>query len=184
MVDGLMQKTFLRLIPSWVTPNQLTILRIIMTPFVIFLLVNENYVWGLVLFFFAMITDAMDGALARTGNMITDLGKIMDPFADKLLMVPVALIVIIKFSNPFIVLIIVLTESVLGIGGLYRKFVKKKNVQAETVGKLKVIFQSFALGFLMLYAIVLIPEVLVFAETLLYVSIFLGLLSLFSQKGI
>lgn len=184
MVDEFMKNTFLRIIPSWIRPNQLTVLRILMTPFVIYLLISEQYLWGLVLFFIAMITDAMDGALARTGNMITEFGKIMDPFADKLLMVPVALIMIMKFSDPVLVYIIIFTEVVLMTGGLYRKFVKKRPVQSETVGKLKVIFQSFGLGVLILYAFISFWPVLALAETLLYISIFLGLLSLFSQKGI
>lgn len=72
-------------------PNKLTLLRIILVPlFVFFLLVNAipfNYLWALLVFIGASITDFFDGYYARKHNMITDFGKFADPLADKILVI-------------------------------------------------------------------------------------------------
>ncbi len=70
-------------------PNKLTILRIILVPFfVLFLLISAipfNYLWALLVFIGASVTDFFDGHYARKHNMITDFGKFADPLADKIL---------------------------------------------------------------------------------------------------
>ncbi len=76
---------------NWNVPNALTALRILMVPFFAWaLLVDDGQssgwrwvAWGL--FILAMITDKIDGDLARKHNLITDFGKIADPIADKAL---------------------------------------------------------------------------------------------------
>lgn len=72
-------------------PNKLTLLRILLVPlFVIFLLVNTipfSYLWALIIFILASITDFFDGYYARKNNMVTDFGKFLDPLADKILVV-------------------------------------------------------------------------------------------------
>lgn len=71
-----------------VLPNQLTVLRIILTPVFLFLFISENPVLkqiSLGVFFVAAITDWYDGWLARKFNYITNWGKFMDPLADKIL---------------------------------------------------------------------------------------------------
>ncbi len=70
-------------------PNKLTVLRILLVPvFLLFLLVDAiplHNLWALVVFALASITDALDGHIARSRNMITDFGKFLDPVADKVL---------------------------------------------------------------------------------------------------
>lgn len=69
--------------------NKLTLSRVIIVPFfVLFMCVDEiplNYVWALVVFAAASITDLFDGKIARKYNMVTDFGKFLDPLADKIL---------------------------------------------------------------------------------------------------
>ncbi len=69
-------------------PNKLTVLRILMTPlFLLALLIPfpHHLLVALVLFAAASITDAIDGHIARSQNLITDFGKFLDPLADKML---------------------------------------------------------------------------------------------------
>ncbi len=70
------------------TPNQLTVLRMILTPFFLLALLWQfpfHYWVALAIFVFASLTDMWDGKLARKHNLITDFGKFLDPIADKML---------------------------------------------------------------------------------------------------
>jgi len=69
-------------------PNQLTILRIILTPVFLYLFINEDVDYqlaGTIVFFIASATDWYDGYIARKFNIITRWGQFMDPLADKIL---------------------------------------------------------------------------------------------------
>ena len=71
-------------------PNVLTLLRIMLVPVLVVALLNESANGDLlaaIVFALASATDAMDGYLARTRNAITTFGKLMDPIADKLLII-------------------------------------------------------------------------------------------------
>ena len=69
--------------------NKLTLMRVILVPFfVAFMLIDAiplNYLWALLVFAIASITDMLDGKIARKYNMITSFGKFLDPLADKIL---------------------------------------------------------------------------------------------------
>jgi CDP-diacylglycerol--glycerol-3-phosphate 3-phosphatidyltransferase len=76
---------------NWNLPNALTTLRIVLVPlFGWLLLVDDGQdatyrVWAFVVFTLAILTDRIDGEIARARNMVTDFGKLMDPIADKAL---------------------------------------------------------------------------------------------------
>ncbi|MDO8435700.1 MAG: CDP-alcohol phosphatidyltransferase family protein, partial [bacterium] len=80
--DKLLARTILHLFPYSVRPNHVTAFRLIATPFVVWVLASENYVWGIPFFLLVAFTDAIDGAMARTRDQITDVGKLFDPLAD------------------------------------------------------------------------------------------------------
>ncbi len=70
------------------TPNKLTLARMIATPIfmaVMLIAFPYHYLISFVLFIAASLTDMIDGKMARKYNMVTDFGKFMDPFADKML---------------------------------------------------------------------------------------------------
>lgn len=67
-------------------PNQLTILRILMTPVIILLLLYKAPGYALAVFCLAGLTDALDGFIARSLKQKTSLGMILDPLADKVLL--------------------------------------------------------------------------------------------------
>ena len=71
-------------------PNILTLLRILLVPVLVVVLLGETEngdLWAAIVFGLASATDAMDGYLARSRNAITSFGKLMDPIADKLLII-------------------------------------------------------------------------------------------------
>jgi cardiolipin synthase len=67
--------------------NLLTILRLILIPVFVTALYYQRFTWALGVFFAAAITDGLDGLIARSFNQKTQLGAILDPMADKLLLV-------------------------------------------------------------------------------------------------
>jgi CDP-diacylglycerol--glycerol-3-phosphate 3-phosphatidyltransferase len=82
-------------------PNVLTMLRILLVPVLVVALLNETSNGDLlaaIVFALASLTDAMDGYLARTRNAITTFGKLMDPIADKLLIIA-ALVALVSLDR-------------------------------------------------------------------------------------
>ena len=65
-------------------PNILTIIRFILIPFIFISVVSNRYLTALIIFTISAITDILDGYIARKYNYITDIGKLIDPLADKL----------------------------------------------------------------------------------------------------
>ena len=136
---------------NWNVPNALTALRILMVPFFAWaLLVDDGQssgwrwvAWGL--FILAMITDKIDGDLARKHNLVTDFGKIADPIADKALtgMAFVALSVI--GERWWWVTIVVLVRE-WGITLLRLWVIRHGVMAAGRGGKLKTVVQTVALG--------------------------------------
>ena len=72
-------------------PNKLTVLRMVLIPFVMFFYLADFIPFGigkiaaLVIFIIAALTDLLDGKIARKHNLVTNLGKFLDPIADKIL---------------------------------------------------------------------------------------------------
>lgn len=181
-IDRFFEATLLKLIPEKVTPNQITIFRFICIPFVVILFLAQAYLAGTVLFVLAALSDALDGALARTKNHVTSWGILADPLADKLLIGLTALILITQFIGVELALIIVILELALVFSSYYRY--KGKTVPAKTSGKIKMILQCFGLGFLMLYIMVGSPALLLIATYILYLAVLFALLSLFVYRSV
>ncbi len=176
--DRILSATVLTLFPKWVTPNQITVFRFFTVPFVLFLVFIEQYKIGLILFAISAFTDALDGALARTTNRVTEWGKIYDPVADKLLIGTTALVLVPRHLG-FGIVFAVLFIEMLTIGGAY--YFKNKGVvaiQANGWGKAKMFCQSLGVGFAFLYTLVTIPVFFGFAQAFLYFSIPLAVMSL------
>lgn len=125
------------------TPNKLSLMRILLVPpFIAFMLIDAipfNYLWALILFAVASITDMIDGKLARKYNLITDFGKFLDPLADKIL-VASALICMVElgWAASWAVALIVAREFVVSGLRLVAVGSKEKVVIAAGIwGKLK-----------------------------------------------
>ena len=140
---------------NWNLPNGLTALRIVMVPFFGWALLvggGDSVAWRVVawaLFCAAMVTDKVDGDIARSRNLITDFGKIADPIADKALtgMAFVGLSVIDELWW-WVTVVVLLREW--GITLLRIWVIRYGVMAAGSGGKLKTVLQTLALGLFIL----------------------------------
>ena len=138
---------------TWSAPNIITIVRIFFAPVFIWMLlsgggdVNEPLRWwAAVLFVVGMGTDGLDGWIARRFNLITDLGKILDPIADKVLIGGALVSLSILGELPWWVTALILLREV-GIT-VYRFIViNDRVIPASRGGKIKTITQFLAITF-------------------------------------
>ncbi|MCX6399385.1 MAG: CDP-diacylglycerol--glycerol-3-phosphate 3-phosphatidyltransferase [Propionibacteriales bacterium] len=142
---------------NWNVPNALTTLRIILVPFYGWALLydgGDSVLWRTVafgIFFVGMVTDKVDGDLARKHNLITDFGKIADPIADKAItgMAFIGLAIIMDTWWMWSIAIVVLIRE-WAVTLLRLSILKAVVIAAAQSGKWKTVAQAFALGFLSL----------------------------------
>ncbi len=162
-------------------PNILALFRIALAPLMLWFLVNRDstiftswhvswldYFAGLI-FVLASVTDFFDGYVARRWNQMTKLGAILDPLADKMLMLAGFLgLMILDRASAWAVFLILSREFF--ITGLRVVAVSEnKNVASTMAGKIKTVIQMVAIGFLIMNW----P----FATTLLWIAVIITLYS-------
>lgn len=162
-------------------PNKLTMLRIYLIPVFLIALLGldgilespyDRYV-ALGIFIFACLTDALDGYIARSRNLITNFGKFMDPLADKLLVIS-AFIAFVELGEvkAYVVVIIICRE--LMITG-FRILAADQNIviAASNWGKIKTIIQMITVIYLLIgltgETFILIANILIILTVLLTV---------------
>lgn len=182
--DRLISWLILPVIPSWVTPNQVTLLRFFLVPFVVYLLMVEEFRRGAILFGLAALTDALDGAMARYRNQITEWGKIYDPLADKLLVGTAVGVLVTKYVSEYLAAAIIFVEVLLIVNAFYKNQAEGKVIQAVWAGKLKMILQSSAILLLLVSLIFFIPSLIAAVTGLLYLSLLFALISLLVYRSI
>lgn len=125
-------------------PNILSCIRIALVGVFIYLFFLDyprNIVWALLTFLLAGATDVVDGYLARKYNWITDVGKILDPFADKLMQCTVLICMLVKKLLPvWLVVPFILKEVVILVGGMFVSKKISKVVVSNIFGKMTVVF--------------------------------------------
>jgi len=99
-------------------PNTLTIVRILLIPAFVIFIINHNYIYALLTFAVAGMTDGLDGLIARLTRQKTELGAYLDPIADKLLLISAYLSLAIVEILPGWLSVIVITRDVLILLGI------------------------------------------------------------------
>lgn len=184
IADKVLAKTLLLLIPQWMTPNIVSWLRFASVPFIGYFLWVGSYSVALPLFFISAFSDAIDGSLARTRNLVSTFGKMFDPLADKLLISTAVVILIPRYNGWGIVFAIVTIELTLIASAYVQKWYYGKTIQAENAGKIKMISQSLGVGALLIYAIWHIAFLLTVAQYFFYIAIFFALISLVVYRAV
>lgn len=165
----------------WNLPNIITVFRIAMVPVVgLALWTRPTFSWAVaccVLFVVAMLSDVVDGWLARKWDLQSVAGAFLDPLADKLMML-VALVMMIPLGWVPAWVVVIMESRELAISGLRMVAMSEGMViSAGSLGKFKTSYQSTAVGFLLWHY----PSIGIDAHSvgilLLYVALFFSLAS-------
>ena len=129
-------------------PNKLTMARIVFTLFMIafILLPGKAFAWlSFVMYGVASLTDAADGHIARSRNLVTNFGKFMDPLADKILNYSVMVLLIPEGLIPPVALVLILFREFM-VSGIRLSAAEQGTVIAANIwGKIKTTFQDVSL---------------------------------------
>lgn len=153
----------------WTIPNLLSVLRIIMIPVFAVLFYKDMIGWAVFVLFLSGLSDFFDGKIARKFNQISALGKMLDPIADKMTQITIAIMLYLEFRkssdelvNAFswIFLIFLIKEAVMIIGGVIMIMFGLKPCAAEMPGKIA----TFAFYTVMIVIVAFGPDIGIFAE--------------------
>ncbi len=159
--------------------NKITLARIAFVPVFVVLLYFDRYwtnIAATVIYTITALTDLLDGYLARKHDIVTDLGKILDPVADKIL-VTAALVLLVEMGRLGAVVVIILIGRDLLIGGALRNVAASKGtvIAAGAGGKIKTVFQMIGVGMIIWKNELLGINILLFGQLIVYASVILSL---------
>jgi cardiolipin synthase len=134
-------------------PNMICVLRIILVVPIVQCLLNGQYLPSLILFFIAAVSDGLDGYLAKHFNWRTRLGGILDPLADKLLMVSVILTLTYLGLSPLVLALIVIGRDIIIVTGgvAYNVLIGQVQPDPSPISKLNT-------GILLLYMLLVLSR--------------------------
>lgn len=159
-------------------PNILCVFRILLVGVFVAFFFKAQYFACIIVYATAFLTDILDGYLARRNNWISNVGKLLDPLADKLMLIASLLCFYIKGWLPLIILVIVCGKELLMIfGSIF--VLKKKNVVVYSDWFGKTAAGCFNLGVLLtllknFYPVIGVADIIVYA-----IAIVLALVALF-----
>src|SRR6478672_3964444 len=145
-------------------PNMLTVFRMVLIPVFVTLLFYHRFLWALGVFVLAGLTDGLDGILARRFGQQSQLGTILDPIADKLMLVTAFIVLSMRsvfpqplpshLPVPFWVTIAVISRDVfIMVGALAINIVTGfRGFRPSMLGKINTTVQIVAIGIIMLAA--------------------------------
>lgn len=167
-------------------PNKITLSRVLLIPFFI-LFIAVDFGWGIIriggtempvehlvgaiIFIVASITDWLDGYLARKQNLVTNMGKFLDPLADKLL-VSAAFILLVELGAAPAWIVIIIISREFAVTGLRLILAGGGEVvAANQLGKIKTVTQLLAIIFLLLHNIFFEAAGIPFGTIMLYIAL-------------
>lgn len=167
-------------------PNKITLSRVLMIPFfIIFMAIDfgwgqvrlggvelpVEHVVGALIFIIASITDWLDGYLARKNNLVTNMGKFLDPLADKLLVAAALILLVGMGTAPSWVVIVIISREFAVTGLRLILAGGGEVVAANQLGKIKTVTQLVAIIFLLLHNIFFETLGIPFGTIMLYISL-------------
>ncbi len=119
----------------WNVPNALTMLRMLLIPVYWFLFTRGDRLLALCVFVAASLTDLLDGYIARKYQLITSFGKLMDPLADKMMVVSVMLSLVLAKIAPLAAMVVIIVKELLMVLGGVIMLKKGVVVFSQAIGK-------------------------------------------------
>ncbi|MBR2892546.1 MAG: CDP-alcohol phosphatidyltransferase family protein [Clostridia bacterium] len=128
----------------WTIPNLLSLIRILLIPVFAVLFYNDEKIWAVVVLALSGLSDTFDGQIARRFNQVSALGKVLDPVADKLTQITIAIMLLIDFRSAenamiqafgWVFLVFLIKEAIMIIGGLIMLLLNIRPGAAEFWGK-------------------------------------------------
>ena len=129
-------------------PNKLTVGRMIAVPFFVGAFMMHYYFVAFVIFILASFTDMLDGKIARARGLVTNFGKIMDPLADKIIVIAAFILLVQSGKIPGWMIIVILAREFIVAGLRTVAAVDGIVIAAGIWGKLKTATQMLAIPFL------------------------------------
>jgi CDP-diacylglycerol--glycerol-3-phosphate 3-phosphatidyltransferase len=165
------------IIPHWIHPNHITILRLFGTPFLIYFLWIGDVKVAAVMFIALALTDMIDGTLARRREQITELGTLLDPIADKLLLGSVIIFLLLKINIALACLVVGLDLVAVIFGVIMKLSGSQLSFKANLWGKIKLNLQVVGVAMVFIGLIFNIPLLIVIAQGILWASIAFAVIS-------
>ena len=140
-------------------PNILTYIRILLVPAFVLVYLNSRsqtgHIWAIVIVVLSALTDVVDGFIARKFNQITDLGKILDPIADKSMQFAMIFCVIVRYPIVWILFAVYAVKELISLAFSSYLFKRGKHISgANWAGKLCTVVL-----YAVMLALIAIPEV-------------------------
>lgn len=154
----------------WTVPNLLSFLRIVMVPIFAVLFYQGEFMWAIFVLFLSGLSDFLDGKIARRFNQVSPLGKILDPIADKLTQITIAIMLFMEFNKAqssalrafsWVFLVFLAKEALMILGGAVMLACGLRPVAAEIYGKVATFAFYCIMGVIMLAG----PEVGALVQT-------------------
>jgi cardiolipin synthase len=135
-------------------PNVISFVRLMAIPVFLFLVWAERDVAGLIVLVVAVLTDFVDGAVARKLNQVSKLGQFLDPLADRLFIAAAVVALLIRDVIPlWLVVVVMLRDALLGVGALVMSRWGITTLPVKWLGKWATFALLFALPLFLLGAI-------------------------------
>lgn len=177
--DRFLERVLIRFLPINITPNKITLLRILLTPIVYFFVLYYHYKIGFFLFLCVAFTDAVDGSMARTRNQITKFGMLFDPLADKLLIGSMVFLLVFRYFGVWLGISILTVEIIFILSALWVRIKFKTVRMANIWGKIKMLSQVIAMSITMIAILSDQTPLLVVAYWFFGLSLGFAVISLF-----
>lgn len=144
-------------------PNVISFFRILLVVPIAYFLWNQNYLIALILFLLGGLSDGLDGFLARRYHWQSDLGILLDPMGDKLMMMTGYLLLGWLNLLPWWLVVLVISRDGVIVAGtlLYKKFVGEAEFKPLFISKLNTAFQILLVLLTMLNQVIYLPSLIV-----------------------
>ncbi len=179
--DRLLAHTVLKLFPHWITPNIVSLVRLLGTPVVILLILQHHWIAALVAFALLAFTDAIDGSMARTRAQVTEFGMVFDPLADKVLNGSVIILLVLKLLPLWIGITLLSFECLFISLAIFMRFRQHTAIMANPWGKTKMWLEVLGLLLVLLSLIFHAPSLLGIASVAFIGAIIFAFFSLLAH---